>query len=502
MTLLLQFSHAQLLGVSIASPVVYLVGWVIYARFFHPIAKIPGPLWPAVSRTWLMWRMYLGDLEIVMQYGPLVRIAPDEVHTSDPSSIPVLYPTQNPLQKTDYYDTFRPYSMGPDPDLFTDRDEKHHAAHRRNLGSVYTLSSVLKNETTIDKTTEMFVERIGGSADRAEKVDFGLWLERYAFDNVGAVFFGKQFGFVEHSFDYGDYIASVHIAMRLNSVISMAPLRLRRYLLNVGLMIPKVLKAIMAADGLRKAAVRETGIAQESMQDKNSKRMDLLSQLLVIKEAKAGVVTIENVHIEMWAGIMAGGDSTSGALRAIFYLLMKNPKKRDKLVRALDAAFEDGTLTHPVQYNQAMKIPYLKAVVQESLRMFAPFGVPLPRHAPVGGLQISGYHIPPGTKIGMIAMVCQHDKGVFGKDADEFSPERWLESEERFRAMDKAMLVFGAGTRTCIGQHLSYSEMYKLVPEMLRLFTVEMAHDGPWKTHNASFILQSNIICNLKRREM
>lgn len=55
----------------------------------------------------------------------------------------------------------------------------------------------------------------------------------------------------------------------------------------------------------------------------------------------------------------------------------------------------------------------------------------------------------------MNAMVVQFDKEVFGEDAHEFRPERWLQSEERYRAMDKAMLVFGAGTRTCIGKHVS-----------------------------------------------
>lgn len=55
----------------------------------------------------------------------------------------------------------------------------------------------------------------------------------------------------------------------------------------------------------------------------------------------------------------------------------------------------------------------------------------------------------------MNAMVVQHDKEVFGEDSHEFRPERWLVSEQRYRAMEKAMLVFGAGTRTCIGKHVS-----------------------------------------------
>jgi cytochrome P450 len=96
---------------------------------------------------------------------------------------------------------------------------------------------------------------------------------------------------------------------------------------------------------------------------------------------------------------VAGSDSTSGALRAVFYFLMKNPEKMDKLTRHIDFAFEIGTLSHPVRYDQAMKLPYLKAVVQEALRLCPPSGIPMPRHAPASGLQISGYYVPAGWKV-------------------------------------------------------------------------------------------------------
>ncbi|CAI9626661.1 unnamed protein product [Alternaria burnsii] len=45
----------------------YYVSWVIYSRTLHPLAKVPGPVWPAVSRTWLMYRMYQGGLETHMR---------------------------------------------------------------------------------------------------------------------------------------------------------------------------------------------------------------------------------------------------------------------------------------------------------------------------------------------------------------------------------------------------------------------------------------------------
>lgn len=78
---------------------------------------------------------------------------------------------------------------------------------------------------------------------------------------------------------------------------------------------------------------------------------------------------------------------------------MKTPDAMTKLVKEIDAAFASGSLTHPVQYNQAVKLPYLKAVVQESLRIFPPFAVPQPRYAPAAGLEMSGYHLTPGTKV-------------------------------------------------------------------------------------------------------
>ncbi|KAI4632109.1 uncharacterized protein J4E87_001580 [Alternaria ethzedia] len=371
-------------------------------------------------------------MDDVVEYGPIVRTAPDEVHVSDPSAIPILYPTQQPLEKTDWYLTYRAVNLGPSPDLFTDDNEKHHAAHRRTVGSVYTLSSILKNERAVDELMTLFGKRLGRFADREEDVDFGLWLEMFSFDSVGAVFFGQPFGFLETSSDYGNYIAAVHTAMPMSSVIAMAPLWCRGYLLQIGVMIPKVFKAIMAVDGIGQTAVRETGIAQEKRAEANTHRTDVLSQLLGIMREKGGSLSIEKIHVEMWAAVIAGSDSTSGALRAIFYFLMKHPPKMERLTQEIDAAFQNSTLTSPVQYNQATKLPYLMAVIQESLRLFPPFGVSMPRYVPNGGLHLFSYHIPAGFKIGMNAMVTQFDESVFGEDAREFRPERWLVNDESY----------------------------------------------------------------------
>jgi cytochrome P450 len=152
---------------------------------------------------------------------------------------------------------------------------------------------------------------------------------------------------------------------------------------------------------------------------------------------------------------MAGADSTSIAMRAIFYYLMKNPAKLDKLREEVDQAFESGALSHPVQYSDALKLTYLTAVIKEAGRLFPSFQSTMPRYAPPGGLVVCGKYIPGGYKLGMNPYIVQRDKDVFGEDSEHFRPERWLESDERNRRMEKSMLIFGAGTRQCIGRPVS-----------------------------------------------
>lgn len=150
---------------------------------------------------------------------------------------------------------------------------------------------------------------------------------------------------------------------------------------------------------------------------------------------------------------MAGADSTSIALRSVFYFLMKHPETMKKLRAEIDAAYANGTLTHPCQYNDASTLPYLSAVVKESTRVFPAFQVTMPRYAPAQGIEVCGTVIPAGYKLGMNPAVVQYiNKDIFGEDATEFRPERWLESEERVRAMEKATITFGAGTRQCTGR--------------------------------------------------
>lgn len=62
-------------------------------------------------------------------------------------------------------------------DLFAETNERVHSNRRRTVNPVYTLTNVLKNETYINKVSELFIQRLGEFADRGESLDFGEWLQ-------------------------------------------------------------------------------------------------------------------------------------------------------------------------------------------------------------------------------------------------------------------------------------------------------------------------------------
>ena len=78
-------------------------------------------------------------------------------------------------------------------------------------------------------------------------------------------------------------------------------------------------------------------------------------------------------------------------------------------------------------------------------------------------------YVPEGTEMVANPYVIHRDKGVFGEDAFEFNPDRWLESEERSREMNKYLMTWGYGARQCLGKNVAQLMTQKLCLEVCRL---------------------------------
>jgi cytochrome P450 len=76
---------------------------------------------------------------------------------------------------------------------------------------------------------------------------------------------------------------------------------------------------------------------------------------------------------------------------------MKNPKKLSKLRQELDQAYNEGSLSSPLSYSEAIRTPYLQAVLKEAMRLHPSTGFIMGRTVPKGGATLLGHYIPEGV---------------------------------------------------------------------------------------------------------
>jgi hypothetical protein len=163
----------------------YVLAWIVYARLFHPLKHIPGPFWASISRLWMVHHLWRGDMDVVQRglhqkYGPLVRIAPDELACAAPEAISKIYPTSKPLAKQHgFYSVWQNKSLSKYPSNFSNTDEKLHSERRRIVNNVYSMSTILSLEPYIDDCSRLFVRRMGEFADSGAVIDLGDWLQWY-----------------------------------------------------------------------------------------------------------------------------------------------------------------------------------------------------------------------------------------------------------------------------------------------------------------------------------
>lgn len=170
----------------------------------------------------------------------------------------------------------------------------------------------------------------------------------------------------------------------------------------------------------------------------------------------------------------AGSATTAIAMTNVLYQLLKNPKTMKKLVPEIDSALDDDEESENgvIAYDKVKHLPYLRACLDESLRLFPPTPHGLPRETPLDGTNILGDYIPGGVTVAMSAFVAHRTEYTFPQ-ADEYIPERWLGEEGK--SLQPFFLAFSAGARGCIGRNISYLEQTVVLASVLRRYEFSLS---------------------------
>lgn len=165
------------------------------------------------------------------------------------------------------------------------------------------------------------------------------------------------------------------------------------------------------------------------------------------------LLEVEDVKTEILAILIATFDTTAAFICAFVNHMIDNPRMTTKLIAEIREFQLQGRIASPVvSLGETEDMPYFMACVNATLRVSPSTPVILPRVVSEGGLVLSNTFIPPGTEIGANLYVTNRDQIVFGANADDFNPERWIEDPERAREMHKWMFTWGWGPRDCVGK--------------------------------------------------
>ncbi|KAM5513455.1 cytochrome p450 pisatin [Fusarium oxysporum f. sp. phaseoli] len=400
--------------------VAYNLLWLIHKSFFSSLRKIPGPFLARISRVWEMRKTATGNIdEIIMDlhkcHRPIVRIGPNRYDFDTMEAAKIIYRIGSTLPKADYY---IPFGLPSFPNLFDG----------------------------VDGQTAILKEELQRFSDQKQVIDLPQFLQYYVFDAIGVI---TSMGMMESNSDTNGACGALDAMWHYASMMAYIP---HMHAWWLWLFSPLPIESPIQ------------GLTDDDASLKGGN--NFLAKLLLME--KEGKVTSRETQQAIGLNIGAGSHTTANALSPILYYLYTNPRTLQCLREELDICVK----VDPLSFQQSQSMLYLQAVIKEALRLHPGVGTQLTRVVPKVGLVIEGQSFPEGTEVGVNAWVLYHKKSIFGVDASEFRPERWLETGENLNI--GGSFTFGAGSRSCIGKNIRNLEMSRAIPQIVRNFDIEI----------------------------
>lgn len=417
--------------------VILIVIRFLYRRYFSPLRRYPGPFLASGSRLYALYTTWKGQthdeqIKLHQRYGPIVRIKPNQLSFSSPEAARQVLAPGKGYSKTDFYWVFPPYN---NPDIFTEIREEVHAQKKRFTNVPYSLASFQALTPWINKTVNVFCDKLDLFSQTSQKMDLGKYLQYAAFDSLGEVAFSTNFGFLDNGVDVNGAIELIDSVQLYDGIVGQVPFLdylLRRSPLWDYLPWTTPLgNNHITRTALGQLAARKDGTAIVD-------RRDLLSQLLEGHKKDPVKFSEMDVFAVAHGAIFAGSDSTSSTMTSFVWHVLNNPKVHAKLVQEILNVDTKGDLSEVVAWDEAQnKLPYFQACLKEAMRINPAVGLPLYRKVPATGADIDGEFVAGGTEIALNGWVLHRDQTIFGKDAESFRPERWLASEKDEKNQDR-----------------------------------------------------------------
>ncbi|KAF6762398.1 cytochrome P450 [Ephemerocybe angulata] len=496
----------------VPSVLVASITWSLIRRFIFPspLDKIPGP----AAKSFVgghFPEMFTPDgwdfhRKLVEKYGRVIRLygifRARVLYVHDPKALHHIFvKDQHIFEEADALLAQNKAVFGYG--LLSTLGETH-KKQRRMLNPVFSIKQMRTMIPTFFSVTydlrDVFLRK---TADGPQEIDMVTWMTRVALEIVAQAGLGQSFDPVTESKKEHPYISAMKLIgptgrnlilfrqLVLTKVYkyNLGTPRIRRFFTGL-LPIKSLHKMRDLVDVMQDTSVKIFESKKKALVENgpDESQKDFLS-ILMRENAKASEedrLPDDQVIAQISTLMFAAMDTTSSALSRILWLLAKHPEVQDKLRAEIREAKQ--TFGGEPDYDQLSSLPYLDAVIRETLRLHPP--VPsLPREArkdavlpfskpikSVDGKEITEVLVPEGTLLIVSIKSINTDPELWGPDAHEWKPERWLAPprealvDAHIPGVYSHLMTFIGGGRACIGFKFSEMEMKVILYVILDLF--------------------------------
>jgi cytochrome P450 len=298
--------------------------------------------------------------------------------------------------------------------------------------------------------------------------EIGDWASRATLDIIGVAGLGQDFGAIQNpDTELNTTYRKVFAPSKAQQMIGLLSIFIHQKIVQ-NLPIKRN-EDMFAAQRVIRSISRDLIRQKKEMMQKNEKRAaDIISVAL-----ESGGFSDDNLVDQMMTFIAAGHETTSSTMTWAIYELCKKPEIQTRLREEIRANIH--SLDESMDAAKLENLPYLHAVCNETLRHNAP--VPLTLRDTENDCTIADTFVPRGTKIILCPWAVNFSKELWGADAGEFNPDRWMgagRANTGGAESNYAMLTFLHGPRSCIGQSFAKAEFACLMAAFVGRFEFEM----------------------------
>ncbi|KAF2177717.1 cytochrome P450 [Zopfia rhizophila CBS 207.26] len=454
------------LGV-VAFIVIRFVGNAIYRLYFHPLRNFPGPKLHAITQIPNVVNIYRGNQHNMMcelheKYGHVVRISPNELSYNDSQAWKDVHGHQKPGKPNiiKHPDWFVPAIN--DVHSIISANDIDHARTRRIFSNAFSDKALKLQESLFAKYADLLVQKMRDSfeQDPNHSIDMVRMYNFTTFDIMSDLTFGEPLSLLTNS-DYIPWVANIFRSIRTGSKVGII-----RYWPNL-----YAFAKWLTGNTFQKNRVTHFEYSCKRVDrriEKGSDQPDIWNLVINAKEGRG--LSRGEMYANTTVFMIAGTETTASLLSGVTYLLLKHPETLRKLTEEIRGAFADDS---EITIEGLQRLRYLRACLEEGLRMYPPVPIGLPQLVPPQGAAICGDWVPGGTTVSVQQLAMYQSAKNFS-EPKAFIPERWT-GDERFASDNKfALQPFSYGPRNCLGKNLAYHEMRIILSKVLFHFDLTL----------------------------